>query len=301
MYDINFYNLLENYIVAVFAGVFLTLIATYAWVYWSSINSLKTNHKKSIEALTTKFQSEINQHQESIKVLKRNSRSKGRKIRKLSHQADELQKSLKPVGEMRQAIESMKNTWLNNEATEEQCRKVLEENMWVFWPEYKILGDIHRERSLPNVITGLFPDKDSEVMPTDFPAPHNNRFRIDLCGWTDIDCSLQPGFVSKLESVLLLIELKRPKRTIDNAQIQQAWAYVTSLVNMAASEFWYGQKPVDCLVIGGKVKSGISNMKIEFDGNSHGAIRIIPLSYELLYRRALALFNSVFPNEKISA
>ncbi len=198
---------------------------------------------------------------------------------------------------MDKALEEMERVWLDPASQEEDCRIVLRKNLWVLWPDYAL--DPERticERNLKNVVGDLFGDEAQSLVTTTYDIPTKEALKVDLCGWADVGASLQPSLTHHNKRVLLLIELKRPSIAIGKAAIEQTYAYAFGLMKLAASELW-GQ-PIDCLAIGGAVDGGANDLHLRFGADTHGAIRITPLTYQNLIDRAHVICSNFVVRER---
>ncbi len=180
-------------------------------------------------------------------------------------------------------LERMQRVWLGN-ANEESCREVLMDNLWVLEPNF-VYQTPTKERNIDNMLRHLFGNNFSELAETDFRfiEAANDQWRPDICGWAEVGASLQPHLASE-RHVLLLIELKAAQVNVTRRAIEQALVYAFALMMKAEKELW--GRPIECLVIGNAIADDVNDLHLRIGKSTHGAVRITPLTYHHLIKRA---------------
>ncbi len=192
-------------------------------------------------------------------------------------------------------LERMKRVWLGN-GDEESCRDVLMDNLWVLEPNF-VYRSPTKERNIDNTLRHLFGGDPSQLSDTEFrfAVASNDLWRPDVCGWADVGASLQPNLSSE-KQVLLLIELKASYVPINRKAIEQALVYAFALMMKAEKELW--GRPIECLVIGHEIAEDVNDLHLRIGKTTHGAVRITPLTYELLIKRAATNLLGYFPTQE---
>ena len=192
-------------------------------------------------------------------------------------------------------LERMKRVWLGN-GDEESCRDVLMDNLWVLEPNF-VYRSPTKERNIDNTLRHLFGNEPSQLSDTEFrfAIASNDQWRPDVCGWADVSASLQPNLNAE-HQVLLLIELKASYVSINRKAIEQALVYAFALMMKAEKELW--GRPIECLVIGHEIAEDVNDLHLRIGKTTHGAVRITPLTYELLIKRAARNLLGYLPPEE---
>lgn len=179
----------------------------------------------------------------------------------------------------------MKEVWLDHLITdnEDDCQKVLMENVWVLSPDYVLNDETKfREKRLSTVFRDHFPDQAGH---TTWNARHW-QIKVPDTRLPDLTGPAKTcgAFGSLPEDIFLIIELKSSRKTLNWDHIEQVHGYAFALMQNVGEKL--RKSRIECLVIGKDCSDEVNDAHLRWGPDPHHAIRIVPLTYRQLYDRA---------------
>ncbi len=208
-------------------------------------------------------------------------------LREVNEYFQSIKPDLDKVDYIRDAIQDMEDVWLNDARSESDCEEVFLKYKWVLEPDYKI-EDLHVRKSIKNAI-GILLGNEAFSEPAYKNMPYNANLVVDLFALANVKSSLQPNLINQGKQVPLLLEIKAPNVVIGAKEIEQIYAYALGLLNLSSRKLW--GEPIECLVIGKKLSSDIHDIYLRFGAETHGAVRITPMTYAQLIHRARTMYR----------
>jgi hypothetical protein len=191
---------------------------------------------------------------------------------------------------MERALREMHDTWFNADKSEDDCRNVILKHPWVLWPDFKVKKLIS-ERGLRRAAEALFDKQDLSTRLDRFKLEIKTNQRVDLIGLADVGGSIQPNLLDQDKEVLLVIELKSPIVNIGRVEIEQAYIYALSIMQIAEHRLW--GEAIECLSIGKAVLDDAHEIHSRFGPGANQSIRVTPLSYATLLSRAYHAYDAL--------
>ena len=187
---------------------------------------------------------------------------------------------------LRGRLKRMEAVWLDTQADEPACHRLLERNLWVLYPDYVVDGQFLSNRGVSSAFENHFGQKREDWVGGKEPLDQQSwRIRVGASSRPDLfgnaSTAASPG---EPDDVYLIIELKAPGLTLTWDHIEQVHAYALSLMMNVGGEL--RNRRVDCLVIGKDWSEDVNDAHLRWGKEAHHAIRIIPMTYEQLYKRA---------------
>lgn len=201
--------------------------------------------------------------------------------------ADELAPFRAGEAGLRARLDAMEAVWFDAGRSEEDCQRVLADNLWVLMPDYVVGPGFHAngENWLSTAFEKHF-DRPREDWVGGKKTDHAWRLRVGAAGQPDFcgRAKATAGFGGP-DDVYLIVELKKPGIVIGWDHIEQAHAYALSLMMNVGPDI-LKERRFDCLVIGSGLAEDTGDAHLRWGKEAHHAIRIVPMTYRRLYERA---------------
>lgn len=165
---------------------------------------------------------------------------------------------------------------------ERSCEHVLRSNLWVLAPDLVPLPEWINDSShmtLRSVVREHF-GVDAMTQPAS-RLGLSLDWRPDICGWFDCSGGFQSGMGDG--KAYVIVELNHSQEPVRRQWMDQCYAYALTLM-YAVPGLW-GQ-PIQCFVIGAQVPDDVHEIQSSFGGMRNGMIRVTPLTYKDLFKRA---------------
>jgi hypothetical protein len=184
-------------------------------------------------------------------------------------------------------LEKLQSKVLNKNSDEvQELQPLFHRGLWIFGPEYETIH-FTSNQGMTNVIQTLFGENEIK----------GSRNRPDFAILPDGSVGLYS--FSKFDSEggeigidrLTIVELKKPEIPIGNEQKNQAWKYVKELMDKGLLKPY---SKVICFVLGSQLEAHESDERTEKDG----AVRIIPMDYDTVIRRAKSRLLNLYDKVK---
>lgn len=200
--------------------------------------------------------------------------------------AEDIGRSALAHMEMRSRIAEMRRVWLSADARdnrwEDRCGDLLAENLWLLQPDYVVEGRVFKRCGLATVVRGLF----GRFWSKTFRHPPDTGIRPDLVTLARTADSFHARRGDA--PALLLLELKSPSQTIDIAAMEQALSYAYDAFKLIHPDDCV---QIECLAIGGDVAEGVETMTMRWKDTHDRTVRVVPLSWSDLVKRAERLIH----------
>jgi len=168
----------------------------------------------------------------------------------------------------------------------QELQPLFHRGLWIFGPEYETI-QFTSNKGMTAVIQSLFKVEQvigSRDRPDFAILPDSTVGLYSLPKFSDDDGG-EVGI-----SRLTIIELKRPDIAIGDEQKSQAWKYVSELLKKG---YITRDTKTTCFVLGTAIEQHESHERTELDGS----VRILPMTYDLVIRRAKSRLLNLY--EKI--
>ncbi len=195
--------------------------------------------------------------------------------------------------DLRERLVTMKRVWIEEDSYEEDCCRVLAQNLWVLSPDYICLdpSGLSLEVALNTILSQHLETSAANI--NGLKTPINPNWRADLCGWVTSGSALDTA-PEVAQRFYLLIEMKASQMPIKYDEIDQVHAYAYALMLLAPEKMW--GKRIDCLVIGKEVVPGILPATLRWGPTPDSAVRVIPMTFRQLFRRAQLIAWTFLPS-----
>jgi hypothetical protein len=172
-------------------------------------------------------------------------------------------------------LEKLQSKVLNHLTDEvQELQPLFYRGLWIFGPEYETI-EYTSNQGMTAVIQELFgqPNEAGSRNRPDFAILPDST--VGLYSFSKFDDDGAEIGVDRLT----IVELKKPKIPIGDEQKSQSWKYVSELLSKGLIKSYTN---VSCFVLGSEIKPNDSGVRTELDGR----VRIIPLDYDTVMRRA---------------
>ncbi|MFT3932153.1 MAG: ATP-binding protein [Chitinophagaceae bacterium] len=189
-----------------------------------------------------------------------------------------------------QLLEKLQSKVLSKLTDEvQELQPLFHRGLWIFGPEYETI-EYTSNQGMTKVIQELFGAKDilgTRIRPDFAILPDSTVGLYSLPTYDD------DGAESGIDR-LTIVELKKPGIPIADEQKSQAWKYVSELKSKGLVK---ANTKIVCFVLGSEINPNDSGVRTESDGQ----VKIHPLNYDIIIRRAKSRLLNLYDKIKNSA